>query len=121
MSEFLVPFMDFVEDLRPPNVWKDFIERLKRGSFTFDIKFVPYWKEKDMVEEVQFVTDLPSNILKDSIMQFSKETLKNINEDIAEITKKRKELFEELKVLHEKETMLVGQLRAFQLQDKLVR
>lgn len=91
-----------------------------------NLKSSSYDKGEDMkgeknfeLETPEFVRDLDTDTLRASLQIIAKETKKDIEADMAELEKERKELFGKLLKIHTKQALLVGHLRSIQLMENL--
>jgi len=129
-----------------PEEMEEFIGRIKDSEQTFYFNWKPEdqnWlteeemKDKKMVDELdkaideamrqepsydtsQYVSDVKTETLRQSLRELQKENIAETKEDIKEIGRKRMLLFRQIADLHKKEILLVARQRAVQLESVIL-
>jgi hypothetical protein len=119
----------------------EFIEKIKDSEQSFIVTWKPEeqnWlteeemkdkQKKEMSEAMsqepsyttpQFVTDVKTETLEQSLREMQKENIAETKEDIREIGRRRMQLFKQIADLHKKEILLVARQRAVQLESVIL-
>jgi hypothetical protein len=113
---------------------EEFIEKIKDSEETFYFNWKPdeqnWLTEAEMRDKLneeersyttpQFVSDVKTEILEQSLRKMQKENIEETKADIKEIGWKRESLFREIADLHKKEILLVARQRAVQLESVIL-